>query len=905
MSKTILKNRTPIAVAEPVPIQKLYAPVQAHRVERRLILQRVFRERASSVVILQAPAGHGKTMMLGQIKQACEARGMESAWLNLDETDNDSRRHAHHLRALIEQVVGKAKISTQILSKEGLRRPPQRADWLIEALAMADHEIALFIDEFEVMTDRSNLTFWRDFLLRHPPSVRIFMATRTSPEIGVAELMVRDQLLLLSAEDLRFSRDEVTRYFVLHREIALQPAEIEAIYRRSEGWPAAVQLFRLSLSNPSTRNALGAIDQSRPRELAEYLTDSVLAGQPKDVRDFLLQTSILSRLTGPLCNELTGRSDSQQMLLRLEREGLFVRPLDTEQHLFRYHPLFASLLREQLGEENLAAMVPLHRRASNWYWDAGHHEEAMHHAIAAHDFELACQILRQWSSKLIASGEMTTIGRWLDAIPTNLINSDWTLTIRSVWSLTFLHRPSKLRRQMNALAQLRTRQYKLQTNDDSAIARAVSSMCSDNIDEAHAIISSVPQCDNSVSGFEAFEQAAAENLRAYLSIFSGNHEAAHLHLTRARSFNHLGEATFSGGYTACFKGALLLLEGHVNTALECLRDGIEQQQSVLDSSYVSSAIASCYLWTLYEANDLDMVEAVEKEYRDILSDAAVPDFFAVGQICISRTHAIRERTKDATLTLENAQYVATSNGWPRLVAMFEVEKRAQSLRGPKRSSNAKIREPSPNEKINSEQTWASPASDLMRSAQFLVASVPGEAPPVAKTSGQGHPYRELKHGVEKAIANHVAGRHGAAMRAASQAMKISSRTGLVRPVLDYGPLIIEVLRDLLESDPQYQNTNQGRLAYQLVFGRAISNGLDSRHPAKSKILNLKLFTPREREILGLLARRLSNKEIAQRTMLSENTVKFHLKNIFAKLTVKSRLEAYSAIVRLDLMAIED
>lgn len=902
----------PVRLPATVPAQNLFAPAQAGRVERRSILQRVFGERAPGVVILQAPAGHGKSVALGQTKLACEGRGLACAWLNLDESDNDSRRHASHLRALLTQLPGAPAPPERLVeSAEHARRLAQRADWLIDALGQLNREIALFLDEFEVITDRSILSFWRDFLARRPPSVRVFIATRSAPDLGLARLLVGDRVMLLSADDLRFSRQEVHAFFELDENSTLRPAEIETIYRRSEGWPAALQLFRLGLSNPETRRMLGSLEHSRPRELAEYLTESVLAGQPEQVREFLLRTSILTRLTGPLCDHVTGHQDGQQMLARLEREGLFVRALDTERRWFRYHALFSSLLVDQLSEAQPAAVVDLHRRAAQWLRDGGHFEDAMRHAVASKEYGLACDILRHWSSRLVANGEMATVGHWLDQIPKEHLDRDETLSIRLVWALTFLHRPATLASHLCALERLRATRGE-GVVDDSTTVRAISVMCSDRVQEARELIGRSPIADIDVEGFEAFEQAAGENLRAYLAIFHGDLAAARRHLTRARSFNHLGAATFTAGYTACFEGALLVLEGRVRHAIECLREGIQQQRSVLDSSFVSAVLASCYIWALYEADDLEMLEAVAEEYRDILPDTPVPDFFTVGQICIARVHLRRGREEDAILILEQAQYVATCNGWDRMLPMLEWEKRAAPFRYFKGAFENQ-RRPTPTTKPDSSgdgsactaPQWHSPAAEMVTSTRFLLASNACESNldrREAANLGSGSVYRGLQERIERGLLERASGRTTAALRSIRQALAIASKTGLVAPLLDHGPAVASLIRDLLDADSLAARSEDRALAKRLLSelqGNAPSVGPALTAPT---ILSYATFTEREREMLGLLSRRLSNKEIARRTLLSANTVKFHLKNIFTKLGVSSRLEAFAAIVRLDLSA---
>lgn len=869
--------------------------VSDRRVERRAILRKVLGEHAPSIVLLQAPAGHGKSVTLAQIRCAMETDGYLCAWLTLDTTDNDSRRHSHHLRGLIAQLGGQQ--NTKIRSPRGAARstkPPQRADWFIDALSQIDRKIALFIDEFETLTDRAILTFWRDFLGRCEGSVRVFLGSRGIPELGLARLLVGNRLLLLSSEDLRFTKSEVAQFFGLYAELSIHPVEIDAIYRRSEGWPAAVQLFRLGLSSPDHRMSLRELDESRPRELAEYLTECVLQSQTADVRDFLLRTSLLTRMSAPLCDHITCRTDSQSMLLKLEREGLFVRALDHDQRWFQYHPLFASLLAEQLEVVHPGVVADLRKRAATWHWNAEQWEAAMQSAIASQDHALACTILKQWASKLIASGEMATVERWLDQLPVGSAGQDLSFAIRMVWSLIFVGRAAKLTRYLQLVDERRRDSVSACLVDESTIVRAVAAMCGDHVEMASDLIWRVPLAEGVVEGFDAFEQAAAENLRAYLQIFRGKLADSHVHISRARSFNQLGDASFSGGYTACFEGALLLLEGHVRPALECLRAGLEEQRRVLDATFVSAAIASCYVWALYEANEHDLLEAVVAEYREILTDTAVPDFFAVGQICLARVHALRSRIDEAIQVIERAQFIAARNGWGRIVGMLSLERvglgyRSEPVRQISKGDLARLLEAD----ARLSRTWFSPADELAASTRYLLSSLSETS--MSPRDGSSSVYRELCRSVHRVISARKAGRNSTAVRLLQRALALSATSGLVRPLLDHGDDVQELMRQALKAE-SFAHDSALQDDIRLLLG--VMDSAHMRSPESQAAPRYGDFTKREREVLAHLARRLSNKEIARRTFLSENTVKFHLKNVFAKLGVASRLDAYATITHL-------
>ncbi|HVT36891.1 MAG TPA: AAA family ATPase, partial [Nevskiaceae bacterium] len=295
-------------------------PAYAGVIRRDQLIERIF-QHSARVVLLQGPAGHGKSTALQQLKAVCDERGQVTGWLTLDDADNDTRRFYLHVHALLKSL----KLSDR--KGEGHDGGRRRSDWLLERMQRAGKPVAIFFDDFQTLTNRSLLMFFRELFERLPDNVRFYIGTRSTPELGLPRLVVNHRALILHADDLRFSPAEVERFFAGGPRVQISAEEIAAIYRRTEGWPAALQLFRLSLASPDVRRSLDDLTSSRPRELAEYLADNVLALQPPDMRDFLLRTALLPRLTASLCHAVTGRVDAQELLLRLERSGLFVRSL--------------------------------------------------------------------------------------------------------------------------------------------------------------------------------------------------------------------------------------------------------------------------------------------------------------------------------------------------------------------------------------------------------------------------------------------------------------------------------------------------------------------------------------------------------------------------------------------------
>lgn len=248
--------------------------------------------------------------------------------------------------------------------------------------------------------------------------------------MGLATLLVNGTAAVLRADDLRFTEVEASEFLAGHAQLGIGPDEVNVIYRRTEGWPAGLQLFRLALASPEVRTSLDDLTSHGPRELAEYLTDNVVSLQLPEVQEFLLRTSLLRRLSGPLCDAAVGRPGSQALLLELERSGLFLSALDSSNGWFKYHGLFAQFLADNLRRNSQDLVREVHTRAAAWHLAQESFEEAVHHAVQAQDHALAVDALNRWSSRLVARAELVTVERWYDQLPFEDVTRHLDLTIK-------------------------------------------------------------------------------------------------------------------------------------------------------------------------------------------------------------------------------------------------------------------------------------------------------------------------------------------------------------------------------------------------------------------------------------------------------------------------------------------
>ena len=654
-------------------------PAYAGSLRRDAILERVFSPLPEPVILLQAPAGHGKSTLLQQIKSQCEADGMRTAWLSFDEADNDARRCFGLLHAMLQQLEDAAGIASP--ATRDLRS--LRADVLLSrlsALVQGGQPLALFFDEFQVLSERSINALFRDVVARTPDGVRIIIGSRTVPKIGLSRLVVNNQALVLRGDELRFSAAEVQALFGGDGLQALTEAEADVVFRQTEGWPAALQLYKLALRNSSLRASLLADKPAQPRQLADYLADNVLGMESEARQDFLLKTSLLGRLSAELCDAVTGRDDSAQTLRELEQAGLFIRALDAEQRWFKYHTLFSEFLTDQLRAQDAGAIPRIHAEAARWFAEHHLHEPTLHHALAMRDYDLAARTLDEWAEELIPAAHLVTVERWVDRIPLETIAKHPGLIVKAAWTFTFLRRHAKLAPIGEMLLELEQRD----AADDSGAAigpHVVLSMVRMLGDELPASVASAERVDvraDCASAFGLFELGAGANLLGYAAQTRGDFEAAREYLMLARAHGERANAAFSWGYSIGTMGINLLLRGQLRESVEHLQHGMADPRIGLDDSVAAAALLAALVHTLYEANDTDTAKALFTQFSDV-SDAALHDYLSVAYVARARIHDLEGEHAQASELLDNAEAIGYASHWQRLIRQVGWERVRRAL----------------------------------------------------------------------------------------------------------------------------------------------------------------------------------------------------------------------------------
>ncbi len=425
-------------VPEPAVLAtKLHAPRQRAVVDRPRLQARVVSGQLPALVLVSAPAGFGKTTLVADWFVNSRPDRWHTAWLSLDPTDDDPTAFWAGVVAALRTVAPGAGADARSLLQAAQPVETVVRSLLndLEALASPTgpgHETILVLDDYHVI-ESAEIHAGVAFLVDHlAPNVHLVLAGRADPPLPLARLRAGGELLEIRAADLRFTAAEAAAYLNEVMGLTLDESDVAALEARTEGWIAALQLAALSMQGRDDPAAFVAGFAGDDRFVVDYLAEEVLERQPPDVRRFLLHTAVLPRLSGPLCDAVTGTAGGRATLERLERANLFLVPLDDRRRWYRYHHLFADVLRARLLDEEPELLDTLHQRAAAWFEADGELPEAINHALAGHDTERAARLIELAVPALFRSRQELTARRWLTALPAELFADRPVLAIEAV-----------------------------------------------------------------------------------------------------------------------------------------------------------------------------------------------------------------------------------------------------------------------------------------------------------------------------------------------------------------------------------------------------------------------------------------------------------------------------------------
>jgi LuxR family maltose regulon positive regulatory protein len=399
-------------------------PARPQMVPRPRLIERLKEGLSYNLILVSAPAGFGKTTLLSEWTRISQPQ-VRTAWVSLDEGDNDPVRFWDYLIAALQTLQrGYGEKILPWLHSSHLPSTESMLTAMINELSIVKGDFVIVLDDYHLIASQQ-IHDGITYLLEHlPAQIHLVIATRADPPLPLARLRGKGMMLEIHTDDLRFTQDETASLLKELKTPAFNAKDIVALDERTEGWVVGLKMAALSIRGQKDVPGFIAAFTGSQRYIMDYLMEEVLQRQSVELRDFLTKTSVLRRLTAPLCDVLTGRRDSQDILLNLERDHLFIMPLDETRQWYRYEHLFADLLRHQCemvyGTEQVTA---LHLLASQWYEDNDLHDEAIYHTLAARDWERAAKLITKAADELIKRGEWNTLSDWFQAVPEEVLRA--------------------------------------------------------------------------------------------------------------------------------------------------------------------------------------------------------------------------------------------------------------------------------------------------------------------------------------------------------------------------------------------------------------------------------------------------------------------------------------------------
>jgi LuxR family transcriptional regulator, maltose regulon positive regulatory protein len=898
-------------------------PVRANAISRPRLVDKLLAgvHRPASLTLLSGPAGFGKTTLLSELAGQLPR---PAAWVSLDEGDNDPIRFWTYLIAACQSVQAGVGASALALFRAPQPFPDDAIPTiLINDLARLPSRLVLILDDYHVIQQPALQAAFA-FLLDHlPGTLSVVLSTRVDPPWPLARLRVRNQLTEVRAADLRFTPDEAAAF--LNRMMGLNlPAEVvAALEARTEGWIAGLQLAALALQAPLAPQAAvsatpSPIDSASFVQafsgshvfVAEYLMEEVLQRQPQAVQTFLLQTALLERMTAGLCEAVTGGQDSQAMLAALHRANLFLVPLDDEARWFRYHHLFADLLQARLRQTQSAdALAGLHRRAAAWYAENGFAVDAIHHALAARDFETAAQLMEQAVPAVMTRGELATVLHWAAVVPAETSRQYPALIIAQAWALTL----AGAARQVEALLQ-QVESY-LETVGptpagadllgNAAAIRAFFAMLMG--DDARAL-ALAERADTLLS--ESSIQA-----RSLLPYILGSAYRAQGQYDKAVAafvqVAQMGEAhgvllSWATGITEVVN--VRRLQGRLREAGEVGRLAEEKlaAQGVLGlGPVVKVVVAFCEV--LREQNDL---EAAQQRMAEVLANLQtwdMPTDRLFAYLTQTRLHEAQGNLAAAQEMLQQAQTLKAAHpvllNLARLVDFYEIR---LALAAHDTAAAARLVEGRPPGQRSSVLLHD---QELIMLARVRLAQARCDealailAPLSGETEAGGRRVVWLESLILLAQARDALGDRAGALAALLKALALAEPEGFVRLFLDEGEklqMLLAAVAHQLAADPAAGVLQAYTTKLLGAFPPATSPAVAP--PAVTEVDGLfEPLTPRELEVLQRIAAGDSNQAIAAALVISVSAVKKHTGNIFGKLHVSRRTQAVARARQLGLL----
>ena len=907
---------------------KLYLPTpRANAVTRARLASHLWRGLRTRLTLIAAPAGFGKSTLLAQVlgearplPEGLEKLGFSGSsessiqvgWVALDQGDNDPVRFWSYLCSALERARPGAGAPTLTLLRAAPSDMEPALAEMLNVLTQHAEEVVLVLDDYHAITNPA-VHESISFLINHaPPQLHLVIASRTDPPLPLARWRARGDMVEIRSAELRFTTDEAHEFLIETMGLSLDGTAAATLEARTEGWAAGLQLAALSLQGHTDVRGFIETFSGSHRHIVDYLAEEVLHHQPAHIRKFLLQTSILERMCAELCEAVMGHEpqpSAATILTELERQNLFLIPLDDERRWYRYHHLFADLLRHRLGEEQATVVTELHRRAAHWFESQGAVADAVSHALAAADTTLVVRVLVPHVARLVAIGETQTLQHWLDALPREERLSNPQLCLAQAWVYLFNRQMAEMEPYLEAA------EASLPPSDGPTtvgLRGELFALRASIALERGAVADALRLARKALLLLPATERWARSSsglvLGYALSVLGHTIEATTVHAENMSLARAAGNAV-SALFNATEMVKLKLLQGRLREA----RGSAEQAIAwALDEGWQQLSPASAlHIWLgniFIEAGDLTSAE-VELAHATRLTQRGPGITAARAQLFLARLRQLQGDRDGATAALAAVEELCYDWAPDGSRVFFDAHvARVRLLQGEAGAARlwANSRPPwDPQEtpsyfreielltlaRIAVLDETDSRGGTYLPEALALLAWLRDQA----TAGGRGAVVIETL--ALEALALARGGQVAQAHNRLDEALEQAAPEGFIGLFLDLGAPMADLIAQTLTS--RAPDAPLGAYRMRLLHAFAANRPVPtprtfvqpSQQAAELEFLPVGVLTEREVEVLRLLAAGRSGPAIAKHFVVSINTVKTQIKSIYSKLDAHSREEA--------------
>jgi LuxR family maltose regulon positive regulatory protein len=886
---------------------KLYIPpIRSGLVARPRLVERLESNIDCKLTLVSAPAGFGKTTLLSEW---IHEQKRSAAWISLDKGDNDLTRFLAYFISAFRDIEGMmleeslAMIeSPQLPSMEVLLTP------LINSATESRTQFALILDDYHLITNTQVHDVVRFILDNIPPNMHLVLSSRADPPWPLSRMRALGEMAEIRANDLRFTPEEVTTFLNDVMGFDLSPADIKLLESRTEGWIAGLQMAAISMQGRKDLSGFIKALSGSHRFIMDYLVEEVIDKQSREIQEFLLKTSILGRMNGPLCDFVTGGSHCQETLDYLEQANLFLIHLDEERSWYRYHHLFSGLLRSYQEQYRPGRAPELHLKASMWYEGQGLIADAVEHALAAGDLERVVSLVEGNAIAMMDHGQLGTLRGWLDAIPDEIVLSRPWLCLAQAWIHVYsgqLHMVEPLLLDAEkGLENIEDKKAITHIKGHMAAIRAYHAELYGDFDNAIAFATEaqhfLPREDLRTRCFTLMK------LSSTLRLTGKFNEATQAFKEAILVSQEIGDSHIAI-HVRCDLAGLLFMQGRLReidrVCLEAL--DIAKQHFVRSgwwmpiTGYVYAKMCQLY----YERNELDNALQAAEKGIDLCRTGGLPEYLADCYVFQAITYQAMGNGEEAIEAIREAKMIAKnlSPWYKEIVEPYEAL--IQMSQGDLESARRLVDE---RDFIRKDEYGIEFYTNKIMQAQIQVKQCedcPSELNEVHKLLVELREIAEsreansfiLKILALQSLTEWMMGEREEALQCLRQAIILAEPEGYVRPFINLGPQMADVL---------HYAVSKGicsRYSTMLLEALAAEPSVDATQVATSRAALEEPLSERELQVLKLLNSDLSTPEIAQELVVAVSTVRSHVKNIYSKLDVHSRIEAIDRARELNLL----